>query len=249
MTTCAAAHQEGQPWHPAGLHHLHLARATCSPVFTRSSVPTWPRPTAATSNRTQPRFSTPLSPSSCTAAVSAHPWMRTRGGPGGSLLALLSALLSALLLALLSAVCRHGARSAARTGRGGWAVTNQTSAVDIYTSNCLTSNLPPAEAGWHATTGSPHFQLSASAAYPLGYCPPVSPSALRPATGRSHARPSTHTLDRPPSAPLHVSGCTSSSWVWQHNRPSRAGAAAAAPPPPALRNPGVRRALGSARLP
>ena len=67
---------------------------------------------------------------------------------------------------------------------------------DLYTSNCNSSTLPPADAGWHANAAvvpigqhkPPRF--SATVAFPLGYCPPTPPEPPKP-----HSRCSTPECD------------------------------------------------------
>lgn len=74
-------------------------------------------------------------------------------------------------------------------GKGKWAV-GPSGGKPIYVSNCASSILPPAGHGWQdAATGQPAtgtghgdraFAISASTAFPLGYCPPVPPPAAKP---------------------------------------------------------------------
>lgn len=67
-----------------------------------------------------------------------------------------------------------------RGGSAEWVI--RKSAVELYVSNCPTSILPPADAGWHAAPAgkSPDPRFSATVALPLGYCAPVPPPAPKP---------------------------------------------------------------------
>jgi hypothetical protein len=58
--------------------------------------------------------------------------------------------------------------------------------ADLYASNCNSSTLPPAAAGWHANAAAVPIghhkppMFSATVAFPLGYCPPTPPPPAKP---------------------------------------------------------------------
>ena len=109
--------------------------------------------------------------------------------------------------------------------------------ADLYASNCKSSTLPPAAAGWHANAAvvpighhkAPRF--SATVAFPLGYCPPTPPPKPKPhhrcstpecdtiwgAQGCPDLNAYTPDLVRPPmlavECPVPGSGCRTASAV------------------------------------
>lgn len=73
-------------------------------------------------------------------------------------------------------------RSIRSSSEGQWVISKSSNDDKVYVSTCLTSKVPPAMHGWQPVAAGrlPVPALSATDAFPLGYCPPVPPPSAKP---------------------------------------------------------------------